>query len=176
MTVAKRGKTRAQQKSLDETRIAERRERVSYWRKHGLSTRAIAAKIATEGFTNDDGNTLSHTTIMSDLEAVKQAAIQHASADLLEHRARQLDELALIKYDAITRKDAYAAMRALELEAKLLGTPAPATLNININMRIVTELVQVLQDSGANVEEFFNRAIQRVKSKQAMQVQDSETP
>jgi len=116
---------------------AQRADRIAYWRRRGLSIRAIAEKLTEEGITRPNGRPWSHSTVKKDLDKLESEWLESAAKTTATHRARQVDEIrearrvawarvkATKEGDLYSHEDIGEIRRLLELEAKLLGTNAP---------------------------------------------------
>lgn len=146
-----------------------RRERVAALRARGLTQREIQAALAApadkNGMVNPEtGKPFDLATINRDLKHLRQQAQRAASQTTDVHRARQYAELQELKRAAWSQKDPRLALRALETEMKLLGT-AQETINLNVNIELVTRFVQSLELAGINATEFFMKAVERAEQK-----------
>lgn len=116
--------------------IAARRERVSFWRVRGLSTRAISAKLADEKLTNPrTEQPWDHDTITDDCKALLHIWQRSAQASTEARVAAQLAEYAAVRAAAWEAGDFNVIIRALKQEAELLGLNAPTKMDIELRIR-----------------------------------------
>lgn len=144
--------------------IELRREQVAHLRLQGLSAREIADRLSKgpKKLVNPDTNEpYTHTTILSDLKALKKTWMKSANTATGEHVARQLAEIQEIKRLAWRQRDGDLALKAVEKEMKLLGTmKQPDGIQININIELVTQLVQAIEARGDSASEVFEELLQ----------------
>lgn len=140
--------------------LIARRALVAKLRLHGLTLDQIALGVAKQGFINPrTGKPYSKITIKNDLDALKKEWREEAASTIEEHQARQFQEIQDVKQMAYTQQDGTLALRAIDLEMKLLGTKAPDRLdvNMNINYGLVIEVVEAIQAAGDDYEHIFTR-------------------
>lgn len=140
-----------------------RRARVAELHVTKMPYRAIAKKMKEEGIVNPStGKAYSQVTIKNDVDWLEQQAIIRAQTTMDDHRARQLDEIKLIKDRALSMDDENAggklALQALRLETDILGTRAP----IEVNVRLITVLYKKLEIAGIDPDSFLEKTIERL--------------
>lgn len=125
--------------SSGEAVIAKRRVLVASLRLKGYSQRQIWQALAYGGrdgegrYVNPNtGEPFSLGTINADIKALEQEWRTEASRDTDIHRARQLSEIQAIKSMAFIKQNPMLALRAIDLEMKLLGTSAPARSEVTV--------------------------------------------
>ena len=70
-------------------------------------------------------------TINGDIKRLEKQWRKAAADTIEEHKARQVAEIAEVKRQAWTDKDTGAVLRAIDLEANILGTKAAVRSDIN---------------------------------------------
>lgn len=155
-----------------------RRNRVAFLMVRGFSERRIAALLA-EGVLDKRGNIqhqflnpktkepFSNTTIHNDIVKIRDEWRKENMASVEEHQARQMQEIQTVKELAWTKQDPTLALRAIDLEMKLLGTNAPRRIdmNVSINYKLVVELVEAIEGAGDDHERVFNRMIEKARER-----------
>ena len=120
--------------------IAERRRRVARLRLRGLSQREIKKAL------NDDW---SLGIINRDLAAIRSKWQSEAIADINEHIADQIAQLAEVRRVAWQNDDLGTVIKTIEADAKILGTNAPSRKEVssgNEPVKIVVEYVNASDD------------------------------
>lgn len=102
-------------------RIDKRRELVGRLRVRGMTEREIQAQLEV----TSEYAGISKTTIHNDILAIRSQWRAHAAQDIGDHVARQLAELDEVRRAAWKAGDYDGVRRALETEAKIIGTNAP---------------------------------------------------
>lgn len=133
-----------------------RRAAVARLRLRGLTLREIALALAKgdakgQGriLNPDTGEPYSNVTILNDLKALSAEWKENAQADISEHRARQIAEIEQVKRQAWSDSDGALALRAIELEMKLLGTNAPIKIDISTTLQArFVETVHIALSAG----------------------------
>ncbi len=152
--------------TADKDTIELRRERVAYLRAQQLSAREIADELATGDhplLNPENGKPYTHTTILSDLKALKNEWRKSANAATEDHVARQLAEIKGIKRLAWSQKNGELALKAIDKEMKLLGTmKQPDGVQININIELVTQLVEAIESRGESASAIFEEMLQEI--------------
>lgn len=149
--------------------IIRRRALVAKLRLRGFTLDAIALKLLEAGISNPfTGKAYSKVTIKKDLDAMKEEWRRVAADDIEVHQQRQLAEIAEVKTMAWSDRDGALALRAIDLEMRLLGTKAPDKLdvNMNINYSLVIELVEAIKSEGDDYERVFRRLIELSRARQ----------
>lgn len=152
-------------KAMEDT-VGLRRERVAQLRLRGLTVREIAISLAmgdrdgNNRIVNPEtGDPYTHTTIINDLKVLKKEWHESSGEATEEHAARQFAEIQEIKRVAWALKDPQLALAALDREMRLLGTAKGTTININVSITIVNQLVVLIEQFGGNAEEWFTEMI-----------------
>lgn len=147
-----------------------RRERVAQLRARGLTQREITAALAkppdSGGLRNPDTNApYDLSTINGDIKALRKDWQARAAEITSAHRADQLAEIAQLKREAWLAKKYDLVLRALEREAKLLGTDAPQkNININVPEDVLQALLDRLEAAGMSATDVFNGLIAELDS------------
>ena len=102
-------------------RIDKRRELVGRLRVRGMTIREIAAQLEV----TSEYAGISHQTVANDIQAIRKQWRAHAAQDIGDHAARQLAELDEVRRAAWKAGDYDGVRKALETEAKIIGTNAP---------------------------------------------------
>lgn len=123
--------------------IEHRREVVASLRLRGKTFREIAEELRGQGFKS------SPATVKRDMDAIHANWRESAVADIAEHKARQLAELAETKRQAWADGNLSALLRAIEIEVRILGTDEP----IKIDWRREAEQL------GIDAGELFNAMV-----------------
>lgn len=106
--------------------IAFRRERVASYKLRGFTIREIVDALQKEGLVNPETNQpFSHGTVVTDLKALHKEWMAHAAKDIAAHKADQLAELLELRKRNWETGDLAEVRHCIELEARILGTPAP---------------------------------------------------
>lgn len=142
-----------------------RRARVADLRLRGLTLHEISNALASQGiFNRKTHKAWSHSTIANDLKVLKGRWRSSADESTDEHLSRQLAELTQIKKTAWAKSNPDLALRALQLEAKLLGTFAPTKVEFtgSITVEYVQRLITEIQRAGLDPDAVFNRIMSKV--------------
>lgn len=147
--------------------ILMRRERVAALLARGLTQREIQQALADVSkpgqylINPDTGNPFDIAQINRDIQVLRQQARNAASKSVDEHRARQFAELQEVKRAAWAARDPKAALQAIGLEMKLLGTTQATEINItlNVSIELVNKTVKALSDAGYDPALVFNDLI-----------------
>lgn len=151
-----------------------RRERVAALRARGLTLREIQAALADPRngafymVNPSTGAPYDLATISRDMSAVRAASKKAAGKAVDDHRARQFAELQEIKRAAWAAKDSKAALAALGLEMKLLGT-AQETITLNINIELINRVIVAADKAGLKASDLFENLIQELNAAAALQ-------
>lgn len=143
--------------------IIRRRAIVSKMRLRGMTMDAIAHALMDAGIVNPDtGDAYSKVTIKNDLDALKDEWRTEAAETIDKHQARQLGEIAEVKKMAWSDRDGSLALRAIDLEMKLLGTRAPEKIDMNVSVHytLFVEVVQGIEAAGDDAQVVFNRLLE----------------
>jgi len=128
-----------------------------------LSYGALYHRMAEEGHKNPKtGLPWSYGLIYKDVKALREEWQQAAALSYSDHVAKQLKEIEHIKVRALALSDFNAALRALQLEMKLLGTEAPVQININL----LTTLQFAAIKAGIDPEKLVNSMIIELQENQ----------
>jgi len=121
-----------------------------------ISFKTIHHRMEKAGHTNpNSGRPWSLGVIHRDVQTLRQEWREAAGLAFEDHVARQLQELSNIKRLALGKGELNAALRAIQLEMKLLGTEAPITINVNL----LTTLEFVASRLGLKAEELISSMI-----------------
>lgn len=139
-----------------------RREMVAQFRLRGMTLREISEQLAKKGIVNPSSKErYSDVTIMNDLEALKQEWRTNAEADISEHQARQVAEVAEIKRAAWKAQDPELALKALDREMKILGTMKQSGgVTINVSIEIVNRFADTAKELGIDPAQALEEFIQ----------------
>lgn len=137
--------TRTKHNEAEQIKIAERRSLALDFRKAGLSYRAIGKKLG-----------VSYVQVRRDIEA-ELSLLSKERTD----KSEQLRQLELERLDMLTNGlEPFAKvgnpgavnsfLRVMERRAKLLGLDAPSKVDLNIDVRTLSddELLAILEDKG----------------------------
>jgi len=149
-------------------RVEIRRSLVSELRIKGLTLYEIKEALWSHSppiYNLKTGKPFSAETIRKDLKVLKGRWRTRADETTDDHQARQLEEINQIKRDAWARQNGNLALRALELETKLLGTLAPTKIELsgNITIEYVAKVMKEMEDAGLDPAVVFERLIQRAR-------------
>lgn len=118
--------------------MLDRRRRVAVLRLRGLSLREItkALPMGDGGVINPETQKpYNMSTIYQDLKAIEQEWRQMSVADLQEHKARHLAELAEVRRTAWQQGKLFYILKSLEQEAQILGlNEVPDAPDVNVNV------------------------------------------
>jgi hypothetical protein len=143
-----------------EDNMVMRRELVAQFRLRGMTLSEISKQLAKKDIINPTTKKpYSDVTILNDLEALKQEWRANAEADISEHQARQVAEVAEIKRAAWAAKDPELALKALDREMKILGT-MKQTGGITINIEIVNRFADTAKELGIDPSKALEEYIQ----------------
>jgi len=112
--------------------IRQRRLVVASLLAQGLSIRAIVQalpRLEDPQVNQETGKPWSHGTVVYDARYVLAQWDKEMAGTLDEHKRRQCAELREVKQSAWKVKDFRAVIRAINLEADIMGTKAPAKLD-----------------------------------------------
>ena len=110
---------------------AKRLELVAALRLRGRTQREIQQALAGQMLNPATNEPYSLGTINGDIKRLEKQWRKAAADTIEEHKARQVAEIAEVKRQAWTDKDTGAVLRAIDLEANILGTKAAARSDIN---------------------------------------------
>jgi len=110
---------------------AKRLELVAALRLRGRTQREIQQALAGQMLNPATNGPYSLGTINGDIKRLEKQWRKAAADTIEEHKARQVAEIAEVKRQAWTDKDTGAVLRAIDLEANILGTKAAARSDIN---------------------------------------------
>lgn len=147
-----------------------RRQRVAELRLMGASQREIWKALA-EGGRDGAGRLINPSTnepfslgtINGDIQALEEEWRRNAAQSTNLHQARQLAEIQKIKIQAFSQKSPALALRAIELEMKLLGTAAPQKIDLGLPIDKVLALFEAVKRMGYDPEQFVDRTISRAE-------------
>lgn len=144
--------------------IEVRREWVSKLRARQFTIREIVQALPKQNILNPEtGHPYTIGTIQSDLKVLRNRWQKEAVRSTEEHLSRQYDEIQHIKRQAWLESNATLALRALELEMKLLGTLSPIKLQVDVTL--VNQAMEALETLGQDPVKIFNEIIARAKAK-----------
>jgi len=103
---------------------AKRLELVAALRLRGRTQREIQQALAGQMLNPATNEPYSLGTINADIKRLEKQWRKAAADTIGEHKARQLAEISEVKRQAWNDKDTGAVLRALDLEANILGTKA----------------------------------------------------
>ena len=103
---------------------ARRLELVAGLRLRGRTQREIQQALATQLVNPASGEPYSLGTINGDIKKLEKQWRKSAAASIEEHKARQIAEIAEVKRAAWMDKDPSTVLRAIDLEANIIGTKA----------------------------------------------------
>ena len=103
---------------------AKRLELVAALRLRGRSQREIQQALAMQMVNPTTGEPYSLGTINGDIKRLERQWRKAAADSIEEHKARQLAEIGEVKRQAWNDKDAALVLRAIDLEANIVGTKA----------------------------------------------------
>ena len=103
---------------------AKRLELVAALRLRGRTQREIQQALAGQMLNPATNEPYSLGTINGDIKRLEKQWRKAAADTIEEHKARQVAEIAEVKRQAWTDKDTGAVLRAIDLEANILGTKA----------------------------------------------------
>ena len=110
---------------------AKRLELVAALRLRGRTQREIQQALAGQMLNPATNEPYSLGTINGDIKRLEKQWRKAAADTIEEHKARQLAEIAEVKRQAWNDKDTGAVLRAIDLEANILGTKAAVRSDIN---------------------------------------------
>ncbi len=111
--------------------IEARRERVAQLRLRGLTMREIMAALESQGMVNPEtGKSFGLGTLSKDYGELDKQWRANAARSTDEHKSEQLAEIAEVKRSAWASKKPDVVLRAMQLEAKILGTEAPVKAEV----------------------------------------------
>ena len=110
---------------------AKRLELVAALRLRGRTQREIQQALAGQMLNPATNEPYSLGTINGDIKRLEKQWRKAAADTIEEHKARQVAEIAEVKRQAWTDKDTGAVLRAIDLEANILGTKAAVRSDIN---------------------------------------------
>ena len=110
---------------------AKRLELVAALRLRGRTQREIQQALAGQMLNPATNESYSLGTINGDIKRLEKQWRKAAADTIEEHKARQVAEIAEVKRQAWTDKDTGAVLRAIDLEANILGTKAAVRSDIN---------------------------------------------
>lgn len=141
--------------------VEQRREMVSQLRLRMLSMREICVALERSGIISPiTGRAYDVATIKRDIDALKEEWRESRNVNTDIHVDRQFAEMQEIKRAGWAAKDPELALKALDKEMKLLGTAKDKDgLTININMQIVSQLVQAIEARGESASEYFEETL-----------------
>ena len=145
--------------------INKRRKRVSELRLKNIPVAEIHEILPTEGIYNlQTGYPFTIQTVYADINWIDEQLNAETIKDAAIHRARQIAEIREVKRRAMDHKDHIKGgkllLDAIHLEAKLLGTFAPT----KIDVRMLTILVEKLEERGINPTEFIETTVKQLES------------
>ena len=111
--------------------VAKRLELVAALRLRGRTQREIQQALAGQMLNPATNEPYSLGTINGDIKRLEKQWRKAAADTIEEHKARQVAEIAEVKRQAWTDKDTGAVLRAIDLEANILGTKAAVRSDIN---------------------------------------------
>lgn len=103
---------------------AKRRELVSALRLRGRTQREIQLLLGQQMLNPATNEPYSLGTINGDIKKLERNWLKAAADTIDEHKARQLAEIGEVKRQAWNDKDPAVVLRALDLEANIIGTKA----------------------------------------------------
>ena len=152
--------------------IAMRRNLVARLRLTGLSQREVWEALAygdkkrggVGRFINPQTDApFSLGTINGDIKAMEAEWRKNAAQDTDTHQARQLAEIQKIKLQAFTEKNPALALRAIDLEMKLLGTAAPTKIDFGVSVDKLLVFLDSVRKLGHDPEKFIDRTNERAQ-------------
>ena len=111
--------------------VAKRLELVAALRLRGRTQREIQQALAGQMLNPATNEPYSLGTINGDIKRLEKQWRKAAADTIEEHKARQVAEIAEVKRQAWNDKDTGAVLRAIDLEANILGTKAAVRSDIN---------------------------------------------
>lgn len=122
--------------NANERLIEQRREIVARLHLRKLSYREIEAALAAQGLVNpDNGKPYTYGTIKNDIDYLRTQWRENAAQDFAQRRADQLAEIEELRRLGWKKEDTKIILRAIELEAKLLGTTAPEKVDTTVSIK-----------------------------------------
>lgn len=142
-----------------------RRRYVAQKRLENIPVQEIHEGLEDAGIWNPtNGKPYSLQTIYNDINHLDKELQNESLRDTSIHRARQLNEIREVKRRAFamdnTAKGSKLILDAITLEAKLLGTFAPTKIDI----RMLTVLVEKLEQKGIDPSSFIETTIKHIDS------------
>jgi hypothetical protein len=138
--------------------IAERRFMALEFRKSGLSYRAIGEKLKID-YTQAWRDVRDALKILADKTTEKADEVRQIELERLNDLTKGLEPFAMTGNPS----SVMAYLKVMERRAKLLGIDAPdKTLNINVSIELVTQVVTALESAGKDPSEVFNRMMQKI--------------
>lgn len=126
---------------------ARRLEIVSALRLRGRTQRQIQEALAKQLVNPATGEPYSLATINIDLKKLEREWRKNAAESIEEHKARQLAEIGEIKRQAWNDKDAALVLKAIGMEADIVGTKA--AVRQEVSGAVSTATVNIyLPDNG----------------------------
>ena len=110
---------------------AKRLELVAALRLRGRTQREIQQALAGQMLNPAPNEPYSLGTINTDIKRLEKQWRKAAADTIEEHKARQIAEIGEVKRQAWNDKDTGAVLRALDLEANIIGTKATVKSDIN---------------------------------------------
>lgn len=168
--------------ALDQDIIAVRRQRVSSLRNRGLTHLEIWQQLSMpeiNGKPNPsylenpkNGKPFDRTTITRDLLWLREENHRQAGVNTEDHLAQEYAEIQEVKRAAWAGRDGRLALRAIELEMKLVGTyKSGINLNVNINISLVNQVCNLLEQKGMKPSDVFESMIQELSDEQPALIQ-----
>lgn len=110
---------------------AKRLELVAALRLRGRTQREIQQALAGQMLNPATNEPYSLGTINGDIKKLEKAWRKSAADTIDKHKARQVAEISEVKRQAWNDKDTATVLRAIDLEANILGTKAAIRNDIN---------------------------------------------
>lgn len=125
-----------------------RQEAVGRLRLRKASALEITEALAKEpGYRNPrTGEPWSYATILGDIRELDEWYESQARMQTVYYRGRQLTELEELRRSAWEKEDLWLVLKTLEREAKLTGTEAPASGQLNLDVTSAGRALPSVQD------------------------------
>lgn len=112
-----------------------------------------------------DGGAYSLSVIKNDMVAITRGYRRVSTQKVSDHKARQFMELDEIKRTAWNTADPELALKALNLEVRILGTAAPLTASLTDSLK---NMIEAIQNAGMDVEEIVRRITREAQNVKSM--------
>lgn len=128
-----------------------------------FTVKEIIDELDRQGIRNPKtGKPWSEFSIVQDLKVIREGYRRMVNFPPEEHRARQYAEINAVKRQAFRMNDPKTALRAIRLEMELTGTLSLPTINVNIDLGVVSEFVELLSANGVDPVVFMREAMRQI--------------